>query len=264
MSMRITPEAQEQKVLANMRLVYYVINQFPHINPNDYEDWVQIGRIGLIKAVSTFDENKGKKFSPYAVRCIKNEIYMNFRKERKHSSNISLNDVIHTSEKGADCELESILGDAKNFVEHIEDDEIITNAVTIILNILPPNEAIAMLYKISGMYIQRDIAKALEVSQSYVSRLTAGAARKIKKCLEKKEKPDSPVFSMMKKGDFYCLKCNTQYHNKQLAEFLRSEKAKILPGYKVMGDDNSIELWMPSCSEIFVFVAEFIKKTANL
>lgn len=264
MSMWITPEEQEQKVIENMRLVYYVINQLPHINPNDYDDWVQIGRVGLIKAVSTFDENKGKKFSPYAVRCIRNEIYMHFRKERKLSSNISLNDVIHTSENGKNCELEDILEDGENFVEHIEDDEIITNALTIILNILSPNEAIAILYKISGIYTQRDIAKILKVSQSYVSRLTGGAGRKIKEWLEKKEKQLCPIFSMIKKGDFYCFKCNDQYYNERLAEFLRSEKTKILPDYKVMGDDESIQLWMPSYSETFVFIAEFIKEISDL
>lgn len=264
MSIRLTQEEQEKKVIENMNLVYYMIKQLPHINPNDYDDWVQIGRIGLIKAVSTFDETKGRKFSTYASKCIRNEIYMHFRKERPHNSNISLNDVVYTDVNGSECELGDILGNEDDFVEKIADDEIITNALSIILNVLKPKEAIAILYRVSGIYTQRSIGESLDISQSYGSRLIERAERKIRENLEKREKLLSPIFSMTKVGNFYRFSCNTKYSSKCLAEFLRSEKAAILLDYKVMGDDESIELWMPSYSETFVFVAEFIKEISNL
>lgn len=263
MSMRLTPEEQEQKIIENMNLVYYMIKQLPHINPNDYDDWVQIGRIGLIKAVSTFDETKGRKFSTYATRCIRNEIYMHFRKERPHNSDVSLNETIYTDGKGSELELEDILGNEDDFVEAVADDEIITNALSVILNLLDSKEAVAILYKISGIYTQKGIGKALGLSQSYVSRLNERTEQKIRKYLERGGKLYCPIFSMEKTGDFYYFTCNTKYSSECLENFLRSEKAKILSHYKVIRDDERIELWMPSYSETFVFVAEFIKAISD-
>lgn len=264
MSKRLTPEEQEQKIIENMNLVYYMIKQLPHMNPNDYDDWVQIGRIGLIKAASTFDETKGRKFSTYASRCIRNEIYMHFRKERPHNSDVSLNDIIYTDEKGSDLELGKTLGSEDDFIEKIIDGEIITNVLGIILNVLQPKEAIVLLYRVSGICTQRDVGKSLGLSQSYVSRIKEKAERKIRECLEKEEKLYCPIFSMAKVGNYYRFSCNTKYSSKCMDNFLRSEKAKILIDYKVIRDDESIELWMPSYSETFVFVAEFIKAISDL
>ena len=264
MSIRLTPEEQEKIVIKNMNLVYHMIKQLPHINPNDYDDWVQIGRIGLIKAVSTFDETKGKKFSTYASVCIKNEIYMHLRKERTQNKNISLNDIIYTDGKGSECQLQDILGNDEELIEEIEDDEIITNALGIILNILQPKEAVAILYKISGIYTQKDIGESLGVSQSYASRLIGNAGRKIRKYLETEKGPVCTIFSMVKKGNVYLFRCNTKYYSGCLKEFLRSKKATILLDYKVMSNEENIEICMPSYTETFVFVAEFIKEISYL
>lgn len=262
MSTQLTPEERDQRIVDNIKLVYHMVQQLPHINPNNYDDLVQIGRIGLIKAVSTFDETKGTKFATYASRCINNEIYMYFRKERTYNSDISLNEVIYTGKDGENLELEDILGNEDDFVDEIGDEEVITNVLSIILNVMEPKEAIAMLYKISGIYTQREIGKSLGLSQSYVSRLKEKAEQHLRRYFEIGEKINSPFF-MAKVGKVYRFTCDTQYLNECLAEFLQNKRDSISLYYKVVEKNGRIELWMPSDSETFVFIAEFIKEVYN-
>ena len=159
-------DLEEQKlVLENEKLVYYIAKKYV-AGRNDEEDIQSIGKIGLIKAASTFDTSKGNTFATYASRCIENEILMYFRREKKHENVVSLDDVISMDNDGHELLLrDKIPSSDKEFTEKIEESEDIINVINIILNCLRPRERIVMLYKIAGMK-QKEIGEKLELSQS--------------------------------------------------------------------------------------------------
>ena len=119
--MRLDKE-KERLVVENMGLVYFNLKKLEMLqNYLDYEDMVSIGMIGLIKAAITFDESKKFAFSSYASKCIKNEILMLYRKEKKHENDISFNEPIVNQSVKQELTYESIIEDTKlNFIEGIE------------------------------------------------------------------------------------------------------------------------------------------------
>lgn len=258
MSTHLTPEERERRILENMRLVYHFVKRLPHVSPSDFDDLVQIGRIGLIKAASTFDDSKGTKFSTYAARCINNEINMYFRKERPHRSDISLNDTIYVDNNGSELEIGQILSDGSDFVDEIVDEDDFTKAINIILNVLSPKEAIVILYEISGIYTQGEVGKGIGVSQSYVARLRRRAANNVRSHLENGTKPYCPAISMVKVGSLYQFSCNRV--NECLIEFLKNAKDKNLIDCKFIGDNERIDLLMLPYPGTFDFIAELMKK----
>ena len=259
MSTRLSLEEREQQILENMKLVYYLIQQLPHVNPNNYDDLVQIGRIGLIKAVSTFDPDKGIKFSTYAGKCINNEIYMEFRKERSDNRNTSLNEVLSTNEKGNEIKLGDILGTQEDLEDEIYDNDLIMKALNIILNLLNPNEAIILLYKISGLQTTKESGRLIGVSQSYASRIDKSAVRKLRQYIFTEKKLYYSLFSIIKEGHFYKFRCDDTQFNCALAKFLQKKQNSNLLKYKFIENDGRIELIMPSEPETFAFIAEFLK-----
>ena len=82
-------EEQEKIILENQKLVYYLVKKF-NVVPDNYEDFVSVGTIGLIKAVATFDASKDIKFATYAARCIENEILMYLRRNSKIKAEVSI------------------------------------------------------------------------------------------------------------------------------------------------------------------------------
>ena len=239
-----------------------MVNSLPGINPSDVDDLIQIGRIGLIKAATTFDKAKGRKFSTYAGKCINNEIYMYFRREKKHQADISLNEPINADSEDNQLELEDVLGTEEDLVEKQADEsdekKIIEDALNIILNLLEPTESITILYEISGICTQNDIAASLGISRSYVSRLAKKAKKSLKEYLEIGEKTTLCYFAMHKIGDFYKFSCCNKNLNKHLESILGNDTPAILLDYKIAGDNERIELLMPSCSETFVYLAEIM------
>lgn len=90
---------RDQKIIENLKLVNHILQkQFPNLARN--EDMFQIGCVGLIKAVDTFNEDAGISFSTYASKCIMNEILMELRKQQKQVSEISMETVILSSKTG--------------------------------------------------------------------------------------------------------------------------------------------------------------------
>lgn len=86
-------EAKNKLIEHNLRLVAHIIKRY-YSNIKDQEDLISIGTIGLIKAASTFDYEKGTRFATYASRCIENEILMHFRNLRKSSQDVFISDPI--------------------------------------------------------------------------------------------------------------------------------------------------------------------------
>ena len=117
--------AREELILHNLKLVLNIVKKYKNYNS---EDLISIGTIGLVKAIDTFDIDKGYTFSTYAARCIENEILMYFRKkENKEIYKISLDDTI-TSEKDGNCKdslkMLDILKEDTYFIEDLEEQEL--------------------------------------------------------------------------------------------------------------------------------------------
>ena len=92
-------EARNILIERNLRLVAHIMKKY-YAQTADQEDLISIGTIGLIKAVSTFDADKGIRLATYAARCVENEILMHFRSQRKSASDVSLSDYIETGKDG--------------------------------------------------------------------------------------------------------------------------------------------------------------------
>ena len=113
-------EAKKILVERNMRLVAHVSKKYQNAE-EDMEDLISIGTIGLIKAVSTFQDNHGSKLATYAARCIENELLMYFRSKKKCSREVSLYEPIGTDKEGNQIQLVDLLeGDDKDVVEQLE------------------------------------------------------------------------------------------------------------------------------------------------
>lgn len=167
----------------NLRLVAHIVKKFDNTG-EDLEDLISIGTIGLIKAIESFQPNKGTKLATFAARCIENEILMHLRSLKKTRKDVSLHDPIGTDKEGNEITLIDILGtDGDDVVEKvqlkIEKSKIYRN-----LDILDEREqeVIRGRFGLDGggeERTQREIAKELGISRSYVSRIEKRALMKL-------------------------------------------------------------------------------------
>ena len=149
----------------------------------DLEDLISIGTIGLIKAIETYSPNKGTKLATFAARCIENEILMHLRSLKKTRKDVSLHDPIGTDKEGNEITLIDILGTKRTMLEKvqlkIEKSKIYHN-----LDILDDREKEVIVGRF-GLELggeertQREIAKELGISRSYVSRIEKRALMKL-------------------------------------------------------------------------------------
>lgn len=262
MSIRLDSKEQEELVTKNIRLVYHIVNKL-YGDTGDYDEMVSIGTIGLIKAASTFDEAKGWKFATYATRCIRNEIFMYFRRDNKYANVISLDDSVATDKDGNELILADMLDDPNsNFEEEIAEREILLRYISIILNLLKPKERIVMLYKISNMN-QDSISKILNLSQSYISRLESKLENKIKSHFTNQEQ-FKEVYTMSIVGDSYKISFsskNVNNFNSIFARFLQNlTSAENLPDFKVSCNKERVIIQVPAHPESFSFIAQIIQQ----
>ncbi len=176
-------EARNILIERNLRLVAHIVKKFESKNI-DTDDLIGIGTIGLIKGIDTYKENKSTKITTYAARCIQNEILMFFRSNKKNQNNVSINDSIGYDKEGNEINLIDVL---KN-----EDEEDLStiihrnNNIELLkkyLNILSKREK-EIIIKRYGLFMQDDktqkeIAKELNISRSYVSRIEKRALTKM-------------------------------------------------------------------------------------
>lgn len=167
-------EAKNQLIEHNLRLVAHIIKKY-YSNFKEQDDLISIGTIGLIKAVSTFDCDKGTKFATYASRCIENEILMHFRGRRKFSQDVYINDPIDTDKDGNALSFQDILTDESNIYDEIDlriKSEQLHGYIS--EHLLPREREILFLrYGLGGLkpLTQREVADRLGISRSYVSRI---------------------------------------------------------------------------------------------
>ncbi len=180
-------EAKKELILRNMRLVAHVAKKYQN-SDEDMEDLISIGTIGLIKAISTYKENYGNRLATYAARCIDNELLMHFRAKKKTSREVSLYEPIGTDKEGNQINLLDIVeSDEPDIVEKIEIDRRTAKMLELVPKVLEEREYY-IIEKRYGLYgskpmTQREIASALEISRSYVSRIEKRALEKLRKNL---------------------------------------------------------------------------------
>lgn len=167
-------EAKNKLIEHNLRLVAHIIKKY-YSNARDQDDLISIGTIGLIKAVSTFDSNKGTRLATYAARCIENEILMYFRNQKKTSQDVSISDPIDTDKDGNQLTLMDVVSSEDTVLDDV-DLKIKSECLhKYIKTILSGRERmiIEMRYGIDGQCpkTQREVAEKLNISRSYVSRI---------------------------------------------------------------------------------------------
>ncbi len=177
-------EAKHILIERNLRLVAHIVKKYQS-SPEDTEDLLSIGTIGLIKAVVTFNPDKCVRLGTYAARCIENEILMYMRAKKKSSKEISLYEPIGTDREGSEIQLFDIIeteeDDAHRKVELSDDIRLLYHKVE---SALSPRERLVLkmrygLYN-EEEYTQREIAKQLGISRSYVSRIEKSAIEKLR------------------------------------------------------------------------------------
>ncbi len=178
-------EAKKELTLRNMRLVAHVAKKYQN-SDEDMEDLISIGTIGLIKAISTYKEDYGSRLATYAARCIDNELLMHFRAKKKTSREVSLYEPIGTDKEGNQiCLLDIATVDEPDVVEQLEMDRQTRKVLELVPGVLGEREyfIIRNRYGLFGAkpMTQREIASALGISRSYVSRIEKKALEKLKK-----------------------------------------------------------------------------------
>ena len=175
--------ARNTLVEHNLRLVAHIIKKY-YQNYGGQDDLVSIGTIGLIKAINTFNIDKNIKLSSYASRCIENEILMFFRNNRKSAQDVSLNDTIDTDKDGNPLTLMDIMASDMDVAEDVDTKLHLEVLSSYIDEVLTPREkeVIIKRYGIGGVKIQtqRELAKKLNISRSYISRIEKKALEKLR------------------------------------------------------------------------------------
>ncbi len=175
--------ARNSLIEHNLRLVAHIIKKY-YSNSSEQDDLVSIGTIGLIKAVSSFNYEKGTRFATYAARCIENEILMYFRNKKKYAQDVSFSEPIESDKDGNTLSIMDVMADEKSITEDIEEKLRTENLYkTIDSELLPrEKEIIYLRYGLLGKkaYTQREVAKKLGISRSYVSRIEKKALETLK------------------------------------------------------------------------------------
>ncbi len=171
----------------NLRLVAHIMKKY-YAQTSDQEDLISIGTIGLIKGVTTFDASKGARLATYAARCVENEILMHFRSQKKTAQDVSLSDYIETGNDGAALSLMDVVGEEEDLLETISGKERLMQVRKAVQECLTEQErqVILLRYGLTGQNPsrQREVAKLLGISRSYVSRIEKRALGKLREKLE--------------------------------------------------------------------------------
>ncbi|HWQ57826.1 MAG TPA: RNA polymerase sporulation sigma factor SigK [Clostridia bacterium] len=175
--------ARSRLIEHNLRLVAHIAKKYASPR-RDNDDLISIGTVGLIKAVSTFDKDKSSTLATYASRCIENEILMSLRAEKKRGCEISLSEPIGSDGDGNDISLSEVLGSDPDQVIHEAEKSIIAAQLERAIEaVLSAREKTVVRYRyglVGGRCLaQREVAKLLGISRSYVSRLEKKALQKL-------------------------------------------------------------------------------------
>ncbi len=186
-------EAKDKLINHNMRLVAHVVKKYSGSAETD--DLISVGSIGLIKAINTFEKNKGTQLATYTARCIENEILMLLRSNKKYKNDMHLSDPVGSDKDGNELTLMELLCEKEDTVFLKVDRSIEREKfLSFIKGFLSQREytVLCLRYglKEERAYTQREVAKFLKISRSYISRIEKKGLEKLK--------------TVVKKGQFYC------------------------------------------------------------
>lgn len=180
-------EARNILIERNLRLVAHIMKKY-YAQTADQEDLISIGTIGLIKGITTFDPSKGARLATYAARCVENEILMYFRAQRKSSHDVSLSDYIETGTDGTALSLMDVVSEDEDLMEKISNREQLQMVRNLVDTCLTEQErqVISLRYGLQDgrPQRQREVAKQIGISRSYVSRIEKRALEKLRRELE--------------------------------------------------------------------------------
>ncbi len=175
-------DARDKLILHNLRLVAHIVKKFES-NVNDVDDLIGIGTVGLIKGIDTYSTDKNVKLTTYIAKCAENEILMYFRGDKKNSKNVSIYDGISYDKEGNEVTILDVLKTPDP--DFLEDIYLKDNIVLLkkYLNILTPREREIITYRYgldnNDEKTQKEIAKDMGISRSYVSRIEKRATTKL-------------------------------------------------------------------------------------
>ena len=178
-------EARNILIEHNLRLVAHIVKKYSG-SVRDQEDLISIGTIGLIKGISSFNPSKGTRLATYAARCVENEILMLLRSKKKEQGDVSLSETIGTDKEGNQIMLIDVLhSDEADIFDEINTGIEVRRLYQNIRSELDPREQEVIILRyglIDGHSMpQREIAKRLHISRSYVSRIEKKAVNKLRK-----------------------------------------------------------------------------------
>lgn len=176
-------EAARTKLIEhNLRLVAHIVRKYYFTNKNQ-DDLISIGSIGLVKAIDSFDASNGARFATYGAKCIQNEILMYFRAQKKLANEVSINETIDIDRDGNPLTYEDIICVDDTIAEDIDRKLHTKKALRLIKEILSARERtiLTLRYGLNNKpaMTQRDVAKLLKISRSYVSRIEKAALEKL-------------------------------------------------------------------------------------
>ena len=184
-----TSEAKCALIEHNLRLVAFIAKRFENTGAN-IEELISIGTLGLMKAVSTFNKDKNIKLATYASRCIENEILMFIRKTSSQKREISIDEPLSVDWDGNELLLSDILGSDNDVVSREMEENEEKKILRLAVEELNPRERviIEMRYGLlnGNELTQKEVADALGISQSYISRLEKKIMQRLKKRIEEK------------------------------------------------------------------------------
>ncbi len=175
-------DARSKLIEHNLRLVAHIVKKFEH-DVSFQDDLISIGTIGLIKGIDTYSRNKNVRLTTYCARCIQNEILMYYRSNNKYSKNISINESIGFDKEGNEITIVDVLkSDKPDFALDLYEKEnikLLSEYVKVLTK--REKEIIAYRYGLNNQdeLTQKEIAKKLHISRSYVSRIEKRALTKM-------------------------------------------------------------------------------------
>ena len=180
--------ARDILIERNLRLVAHIVKKYIH-SGKETDELISIGIIGLVKAVNTYNFDKGSRLATYAARCIDNELLMLMRGDKKRSREVSLYDPIGTDKEGNEITLLSIIEhNNEDVVEQLARKQSLQKLLKIISEVLTPREYFVVIRRY-GLFghsesTQRELASQLNISRSYVSRIEKKALEKLRHHLD--------------------------------------------------------------------------------
>ena len=183
-------EARNTLIEHNLRLVAHIIKKY-YTSESEQDDLISIGTIGLIKGVSSYRPEKGTRLATYAAKCVENEILMYFRSRKKLQGEVSLNDPLDSDADGESLYLRDVVGVEDTMYLDIQDRDDCLRVRKLVHECLTEREeeVITSRYGLGGRMprTQREVAKKLGISRSYVSRLEKRALQKLEEALGERE-----------------------------------------------------------------------------